>query len=188
MNENKVKEFDKFFKENYKKILNDARSITKNDLYYEDIVNENYLKIRERILRNGFNGNFYAYVWISIKNDFSTIKKTQGKRVMKDIDDYDNNSSDIEKAEQILLQQQYWNDENETYYQNIEFIVMKLFDFIETRYNEKQCYLFKTYFLLSTNYKELSEITKYSQTYISNTIKPMKKDVKNNFINYLNKK
>ncbi len=186
---NIVKLYDKFFNDNYNKLLNDATSITQHYDYSVDMVHDNYLKVRNKIWKNGFNGdNYYGYLWLSIKNDWRVLKNREKIRKFIDIDDTTNHFDDIEKAEQYLLVEDNWNKQQEEYYQSVEYVVMELFKFVETRYDEKQSYIFKCYFLLCLTYKELSNQTGYSQSYISNTIKPLKKDIKHNFEQYLKTK
>lgn len=185
----KVKEFDQFFIDNYSKLLMNANSITSHYDYSSDIVNDVYLKVRQRIELSGFTGtNYFGFCWMSIQNDWFVLCNRKKIRHFIDIDDHDNHFNDIERAEQYLLTEEEWNQKQEEYYQKIEFIVRILFNYIETNYNEKESYLFKTYFLLGETYKQLSVRTNYSQAYISNTIKPMKRDLRNNFTEFLKSK
>lgn len=189
---NLVKDFDRFFETKYEKLLNEAVSITQHYDYSADMVNDAYLKVRQRIWLSGFTGNnFHGFLWQSISNEWKVLCNRKKIRHFVDIDSSDNEDgyyhSDRIKAENVLLLEDEWNKQQEEYYQKIEFIVRILFNYIETHYNEKEAYLFKTYFLLGETYKELSIRTGYSQSYISNTIKPIKKKLKHNFIDYLRK-
>lgn len=184
-----VQDFDRFFVKKYEKLLNEAVSITQHYEYSNDMVNDAYLKVRQRIWLSGYTGtNFHGFVWQSISNEWKVLCNRKKIRHFIDIDDHDNHFNDIEHAEQYLLTEEEWNQKQEEYYQKIEYIVRILFNYIETKYNEKEAYLFKTYFLLGETYKQLSVRTKYSQAYISNTIKPIKKDLKNNFTQFLKSK
>ena len=181
-----VHDFDQFFVNKYEKLLNEAVSITQHYDYSQDMVNDAYLKVRQRIWVSGFTGtNFHGFVWQSLSNEWKVLCNRRKIRHFVDIDDQENNYLDIEKAEQYLLTEEEWNKVQEQYYQRIERIVMILFNYIETNYPERDAYLFKTYFLLGETYKELSIRTGYCQSTISNTIKPIKKKLKVEFENYL---
>lgn len=67
------------------------------------------------------------------------------------------------------------------------YLSKKMFQYIELRYNEKQQYIFKCYFLMTKKmtYQRLSEQTGYSIAYCSLTIKKIKRDLRNNFNNWL---
>lgn len=189
-----VQDFDRFFASKYEKLLNEAISITQHYDYSPDMVNDAYLKVRQRIWLSGYTGtNFHGFVWQSISNEWKVLCNRKKIRQFVDIDLDDNNEhgyhhADRMKAEQQLLQEQQWNDDQEQYYEKIEFIVRILFNFIESNYNERDATLFKFYFIEGTTYKDLSKMTGYSQAYISNTIKPMKKSLKNNFQTFLKEK
>lgn len=195
-----VTEFDNFFNKNYHKLLREATSITKHYDYSADIVNDTYLKVRQRIWLSGFTGSHHAYCWMSIQNEWKVLCNRNKIRHFVELDVEDNGEAnsngngnhygkmkhnDRDHAEQVLLQQQEWNDQQEEYYQKIEFIVRILFNYIESNYNERDATLFKFYFIEGTTYKDLSRITGYSQAYISNTIKPIKKSLKHNFQQFL---
>jgi RNA polymerase sigma factor (sigma-70 family) len=186
---NLVHAFDKFFASKYDKLLLEARSITQHYDYSEDIVNDTYLKVRTRIWLSGYTGtNFHSFCWTSISNEWKVLCNRRKIRQFIDIHDEENHYRDIEHAEMVLQQINNDNDNQEQYYQTIEFIVRTLFNYIETKYDDRSSSLFKFYFLEGITYAELSKRTGYSQTYISQTIKPMKLAVKNNFIEYLQQK
>lgn len=197
-----VKDFDKFMTMNYNKLLCDAEKLTQHYDYSADIVNDTYLKMRRRIEVSGFTGTTYGYLWVSIFNEWKVLNNRKKIRQFVELplyDDSDANAngntvtgrrtySDRERAEQVLLAQDAQDKLDEEYYLDIEFIVRNLFAWVESNYDAKQAYLFKAYFLGSNdgmNYKELSKVTGYSQSLISNTIKPMKKRLREEFSDYL---
>lgn len=184
-----VRGFDQFFANKYEKLLMEARSITQHNEYSADIVNDTYLKVRQRIWLSGYTGtNYHAFVWQSISNEWKVLCNRKKIRSFIDINDEDDHYRDIEHAENVLQDINRDNDHQEEYYQKIEFIVRMLFNYIETKYDSKATYLFKFYFIEGTTYAELAERTGYSQAYISQTIKPMKLELRNNFKQYLKDK
>jgi RNA polymerase sigma factor (sigma-70 family) len=181
-----VIKFDNFYTKKYNQLLSEARSITQHNEYSDDIVNDTYLKVRNRIWLSGYTGNnFHSFCWRSIQNEWFVQCNRKKIRHFIDIDDRDKYNDDINKAEIILLNEEEWNQRQEEYYRSIENIVMILFKFIEINYSERDAYLFKTYFLLGETYSELSERTGYSKALISKVIKPQKKAIKINFERYL---
>jgi DNA-directed RNA polymerase specialized sigma24 family protein len=181
-----VKSFDSFFADKYSKLLNEAVSITQHYDYSADMVNDAYLKVRQRIWNSGYTGNnYHGFVWQSISNEWKVLCNRKKIRTFIDIHDEENHFDDVQKAEEVLLENKQLDDLREEQYQKIEFIVRMLFRFIETNYGEKQSYLFKTYFLCGDTYEQLSKRTGVNIAIISKTIKPMKKDLKYNFETYL---
>jgi RNA polymerase sigma factor (sigma-70 family) len=181
-----VQEFDRFFANKYDKLLYEAQSITSHSDISSDLVNDTYLKVRQRIWLSGFTGtNYHGFCWRSIQNEWKVLCNRKKIRTFIDIGDTDNHYHDINLAEQVLLDIEHDNNNQEEYYQKIEYIVRMLFNYIETRYDSRASFIFKFYFVEGITYEELSNRINYSQAYISNTIKPMKKDLKNNFRAYL---
>lgn len=193
-----VKLFNEFFIDNYKNLVKDAQKITNHNPYYdmaEDFVHDNYIKILNRIALSGFTGsNFRGYFFMAMKNDFRVLKNREKVRHFVPIDTVDNDNgweygkTNRSKAEQYLLEEEEWNKDQEQYHTIIESIVIHLFKYVQIKYNDKQTYLFITYFLEGDTYKQLSERTGVDISIISKTIKPMKLDIKNNFQTYINQK
>jgi RNA polymerase sigma factor (sigma-70 family) len=190
-----VQDFDRFFVQKYNQLTKEALSITQHYDYSQDILHDCYAKVRQRIYSSGFTGqNYHGFLWMAVQNEWKVLCNRKKIRTFVDIDHVHDDEqhgyhhSDRMKAEQQLLVVEQWNNEVEQYYQQIERIVMILFNFIETNYPERDATLFKMYFIDGTTYKDLSKMSGYSQAYISNTIKPMKKSLKYNFEEYLRKR
>jgi DNA-directed RNA polymerase specialized sigma24 family protein len=192
-----VKDFDNFFTEAYNKLRNEAVSITGHYDYSDDIVNDTYLKVRKRIWASGYTGsNFHGYCWLSIMNEWKVMKNREKIRPYIDIynhidvtvdgvdKEYDYINREVEKK---LLEIEEENQQKQQYYDSIHVMVMVLFKYIEGKYSDKECSLFKLYFINSYTYKTLSSMTEYSLGYISGCIKPMKKDIAINFPSYFRK-
>jgi len=197
-----VKEFDEFIKNNYRKLLNDALSITQHYDYSTDIVNDTYIKIRNRIELSGFTGNVYGYFWMSVSNEWRVLcnRKKIRKFVELDIEQdseansHGNNNhtskikyNDREHAEQVLLQNEEWDKIEEEYFNRIMWICNLLYNWIEVNYDDREAYLFKTYFKHGDTYEELSIRTGIDKPTISRIIKPIKRRLREEFQDYINK-
>ncbi len=194
-----VQDFDKFFTTKYNQLLVESNSITQHYDYSQDILHDCYAKVRNRIWLSGFTGtNYHGFLWMSIQNEWRVLCNRKKIRTFSELDIEDNSEphgisnpaaahrqSIRDQAENRLLMEDQWDQEQEQYYQRIERIVMVLFNFIETNYPERDATLFKFYFIEGTTYRDLSTMTGYSQSYISNTIKPMKRKLYEEFERYL---
>lgn len=179
----KIKEFDDFFTSNYKYLLSFTKSINvRND--YENLLHDCYIKCRGRIALSGYSGQTYMnFVRVAIMNTYKTNYRDTKYTI--DFDNYDY-SSEIEAKLQEdnqyeVLRQQYDND--------IIFINTLAYEYVDKYFTEKENAIFKTYYLLKhkqLNYKQLAEATNYSITSVSNTIKKIKKSLKENLLCYIN--
>lgn len=184
-----VRHFDNYFSKNYGKIRNEAVSITQHYQYADDLVNDVYLKVKRRIWLSGFTGtNVHGYIWQSILNEWRLICNKDKVRQFVSIENENSEDEHHEyrpEVEKKLQEQNEWNEQQEDYYQSVEFVVNILFNYVETRYDQKAATLFKMYFLVGDTYLELCNITGYSLGYVSKTLKPIKQDVRDNFSKYL---
>ncbi len=183
---NLIKSFDSFYINNYNKLVFEARSITQHYDYHEDIVQDCYIKMRNRIGLSGFTSiNFHGYLWLSIMNEWKVLCNRNKIRSFHSISDAELDVHTINHAEEKLQESNNFHDNQQQYYEQIEYIVMMLFKYVQIRYDDKQSYLFISYFLLNDTYRTLSERTGYSISYISSVIMPIKKDLKANFKTFL---
>jgi DNA-directed RNA polymerase specialized sigma subunit len=63
-----------------------------------------------------------------------------------------------------------------------------IFEFIEENFNQKEVFVFRTYYLLKhkhLNYKTLAQVTGYSITSVSNIVKKIKKSIRENLQAYI---
>lgn len=181
----KVKEFDEFFCNEYKYLMSFAKSINPQ-ADYEGLLHDVYLRCKDRILVAGFTGNtFLNFTRVSIMNQYKSNYRIQQKRKHIDILD-ENYYHFIEDSLQIKLDQEQQEEERQV---QISYINTMIFQYIDDKYNERDKFIFKTYFLLKPkkiNYKQLSDATGFSITAVSNTIKRMKIDIRNNLTQYIN--
>lgn len=178
-----VKEFDKFFSQNYKYLLGFTKSIdVRND--YESMLHDCYLKCRTRLALSGFSGhNYLNYTRVTIINTYKT-----SYRDMKRTIDY--TSVEHENEIEDALQQNFEYDEaNKQYDYEMVYLNTLAYEYVNKYFNPKENAIFRTYYLLKhkkLNYKQLALATHYSQNTVSNTIKRIKKDLKINLMCYIN--
>ena len=185
MNEDKVKEFDKYFNVNYIKIKRSAKTLMKHSEDYEDVLHNVFLTIRDRISRKGFEGNKYGgYIYISLMNEFKLSKNKEKKNITLDIDD----EVIMNIAEWCMEDYENSYQSHLNYVEENEYITKVLFEFIGKNFNEKECFIFRTYYLSKDKmtYKRLADITKYEYSTLQQMIKEIKKKIRLEFIFYLN--
>lgn len=184
MNETKVKEYDKFIEGNYRYLLGFCKSIDpKND--YEDLMQLSYLKCRERITKNGYSGDtFLNYFRCTAMNTYkSGYKKARSKTII-DIEDPDYHAT----IEQTLLTKEEQQEQDKLIEYELSYISNGIYEYVEKYFNKKERFIFATYFLLKhkhLNYSQLSDATGYSMTSVSNIIKRIKKELRQNLVIYL---
>lgn len=176
-----VREFDKFVSLNYGKLSTSAEQVCWNDPDYQDILQNNLIKVRERISRSGFtSSNFFGFVWMGISNDFKTKKKKESRKIFHDVEDRN-------IQEDLLTILEGDNHDSQKYYDDLELFTKSLFNYIEINYPKKKATLFKTYYLTNANtYQKLAEQSGLSEKYIKDCISSMKKDLRLNLLNFIN--
>lgn len=174
-----VNQFDNYVSKNYHRFYDYGSRIYQGNDSFQDSVQDNLLKTRERISKSGFTGNNHlGYVWLAINNDFKLGKKKEGRRTFVDIDD----DSIKDEVEQMLLT----DDHNQQYYyDDLDTLVRYLFKYLDTFYDEQQSFLFKTYYLTEHNtYQKLVENSKYTFLTVKKIISQIKQDVRANLVNF----
>jgi len=183
-NEDKVNEFNQFFSSNYKYLKGFTKSIDcKAD--YENLLHHVYLKVRDRIETNGYNGNEYMnFTRVALMNSYKSQYRQNKKIQIIDIDDEDFTNH----IETILVNQEELLQQDQLIQAEISYIINGIYEYVEKYFNQKELFVFRTYYLLKhkhLNYKQLSEATGYSVTSVSNIIKRIKKELRQNLKIYL---
>jgi RNA polymerase sigma factor (sigma-70 family) len=184
MYSNHLKLFDEFYVKEYKYLKSFARSINPS-ADYESLLHDCYIKCRDRIEVVGYQGSDYMnFVRVTIMNQYKSNYRLQKKRIFIDIEnpDFYNN------IEQTLLQQEHFQEQQKDTDQLNSYFNTMIYEYVQERYSPKEIFIFKTYYLLKhkhLNYKTLSTVTGFSMTSVSNTIKRMKKDLKENLMSYI---
>jgi len=185
MNEEKIQEFNEFFQKNYRYLQGFTKSINPQH-FYNDTLNDVYLKCRDRIEVNGYQGTDYLnFVRVALMNTYKSQYRCSKKKQLVDFEDSDYRQT-IEEI--LLIEQQQQQQERELEHRDTYLNTM-VFQFIEETFNAKEQFVFKTYFLLKhkkLNYKQLAEVTGYSITSVSNIIKMMKKKINLELGSYIN--
>lgn len=184
MHEQKVRDFDKFYTENYKYLISFSKSINpKAD--YESLTHDVFLRCRTRIADNGYSGETYLnFVRVSLMNFYKSNYRNEKNRQFIDINDQDYYGCVEDK---LQLKEEQYQQEIEAQHKS-EFLNEQIFEYLDKYYSSKEQFVFKTYFLLKhkhLNYRQLSEATNYSITAVSNIIKKIKKDIKLNIKCYI---
>lgn len=181
----KVKEFDQFFIQQYDYLKLFSKSINPQ-ADYEGLLHDVYVKCKDRITIAGFTGQtFLNFTRVALMNTYKSNYRLRQKRQQIDICD-ENYYGFIEEN----LQQKLEQEEQDQELQNtISYVNTMVYSYIDENYNEKDKFIFKTYFLLKPkkiNYRQLSEATGFSITAVNNTIKRMKVDIRTNLEQYIN--
>jgi RNA polymerase sigma factor (sigma-70 family) len=184
VNDNKVNEFNQFYKKNYNYLVSFSKSIDpRND--YESLAHDAYIRCQDRILSNGYEGeNFLNYTRVAIMNLYKSNYRKNKKLSKVDIED-PAFFSYIEDILQGKEDQQIRDDEK--YHRDI-YLTTMVYEYLEKYCLPKEVFIFKTYYLLKhrhLNYKQLAEATNYSLTTVSNVIKKVKKQLRYNIKSYI---
>ena len=180
--------FNNYFSNNYNGLVKytimigqSVNLIEKRERWAKDILHDSYLKINNRLTMSGFTGNLTGYTMITINNALISHYNKVVKTIPIEI-----NTDSIDNIEDILLAQEQEHKERVVYQNEIEIISRNIFRYLSTRYNDKQKYIFRTYFLnKKMTYKKVKKTTGYSLGFISETIKKIKQDLKYNFTHWM---
>lgn len=174
-----VQNFDDYISVHYTKHLNDAKRTCWLDPDAQDHLNNNVIKVRNRIIKSGFTGNnFGGYLWMGISNDHRLKKKREARKTF-----YDFNQPEIQNEIQEYLEGE--DHDSQLYQDDLKLFTEYVFRYIEIKYPEHNI-LFKTYYLTKINsYKKLATYFNYQEQSVRNIIQVMKEDVKVNVINYM---
>lgn len=179
-----MSEYNQFFEQNYKYLLGFAKSIDpKND--YENLLHGVYLKCRDRIEVNGFQGDGYLnFTRVAIMNTFKGNYRLKKKMTLVDIDD----QCYYNTIEDALLDKEYDDIQDKEIQDRNVLLVTSIYEYLDQFCSQRDVFVFRTYYLLKhkhLNYKQLSEATGYSITTVSNAIKRLKKELRLNIICYI---
>lgn len=178
-----LQEFNQFFSANYNYLLGFAKSINvRND--YESLLHNSYLKCAKRIDLSGYSGSTYLnYARVTIINTFKTNYRDKRHTIDCDNPDYQ------EEIENILIEEHEYQEQKKLREQEMSYINTQAFEYCDKYFTPRDNMIFKTYYVLKhkhLNYKQLAEATGYSITSVSNTIKRMKKSLRENLITFIN--
>lgn len=176
MNQN-ITEFNEFFQNNYAELHEYATQLNTSSTYdYDDLLHRSYLKCYNAIQKGNYTGNTYSsYTYVTIKNTYLTMirdSKTwydiSTEEVQTLVENQLIEDSEIDRQEEILI---------------MSYLVNGLYEFVDKYYDERDSNLFRIYYKLNKkiNYKQLSQLSGYSITAVSNVIKKIKQDLQKNY-------
>ena len=169
--------------------ITDSRVIGKVHDAYETIV--------ERVVASAITATtIIAYIKQTIRNAlFNDVRTDLIKNRIRhesyrpsDVVNPTNAAMSYDQSIANELEQYFQDKENEAeqeldYYYRSQYYSKKIFQYLERRYNEKDCYIFRCYYLMpkKMTYRKLEKQTGYSKSTCSNTIKKIKYDLRKNF-------
>lgn len=161
-NQAKADRFKKWFGELYSRLQTE---LINKDTYDEDILNDTFLRIYDKIRFGGLEiADYKAYFHRAFFTNFMQATINESQSLNNPLDGFDKIDNTENDAELIL------------YKLNLE---IDIFDYVYQRYPLHEFELFKMYIRLkpAINYAELSNITSISQSRISEIISKIRKDV-----------
>lgn len=164
-NQAKADHFKYWFGEKYAKLR--VELIQKNTLD-EDVMNETFLRIHDKILFGGLVIKDYkAYFHRAFFTNYMQVIIDLSKGILSSIDGVDTTDDAEDDAPMIATKVRLEND---------------IFDYVYNKYSVRDFELFKMYVTLkpAINYEILSNMTNISQSRISETISKIRRDIRNN--------
>lgn len=150
----------------------------------EDTINDVYISTHDRITRSGFTESYFTtYVKRSMRNlRINEAKKVNGRHMI------DFNDLDYLNTIEVKLQE---TDEIEKdtlqYREDVMLFSKMMFKYIQERqYNEEWQFIFRCYYLMPNRftYAKLHTMTGYNKNHCTRVIQTMKKDIRDNFLNW----
>lgn len=135
------------------------------DTYNEDVLNDTFLKIYDKIRFGGLEIlNYKAYFHRAFFTNFMQINIRESQGITTPLDNHDQ-IDDSENDEELIKNK--WELESD------------IFDFVYSKYPIHEFELFKMYVRLkpAINYADLSVITSLSQSRISEIISKIRRDI-----------
>ncbi|GAB6013209.1 hypothetical protein [Viscerimonas tarda] len=161
-NQAKADHFKHWFGENYTRLRHE---LIQKDTFDEDILNETFLRIYDKIIFGGLLVlDYKAYFHRAFFTNFMQETINLSKGFMASIDGFDTIDDSDSDSELIRTKMQLESD---------------ILNYVYTNYPVRDFELFKMYVSLkpAINYAELSKITSISQSRISETIFKIRRDI-----------
>jgi hypothetical protein len=180
MYEDDLLRFNTWYQSTYPKLLN----YSQRNRIPQDVVNDSYLKVIEKIDKTGFVGDtFMTYCKMSITNmHINNLKKNKYHHV--DVSDI----NFLKTIEHKLLEDHEDMLDSVQYQEDLLYFSKNLFKYIETRdYSDEWKFIFRSYFLSEGRftYRKLTMVTGYNKNLCTKVITTMKRDIKDNLTNWI---
>lgn len=182
-NTNEINIFNNWFSDNYG-ILQKYCNRYKID---QDLLNDVYINVRDRIARSGYTQTYFkTYVVRSLRNlQINEKKKLNGRYEIEfENEDYTNT------IENKLQEKDYEERDTQQYREDVMYLSKKLFEYLmqEGRYSEEYNFVFRSYYLMPgrMTYSKLHQMTGIDKVKCCRIIKTIKRDIRLNFLQWLN--
>jgi len=159
----KADHFKYWFGEKYMQL---QRELIQKNTFDEDIMNETFIRIHDKILYGGLVIKDYkAYFHRAFFTNYMQVVIDVSKGMLSSLDGYDTYDNSDDDMAMIATKVQLEND---------------IFDYISEKYPARDYELFKMYVRLkpSINYAQMSEMTGLSQSRISESVSKIRKDIR----------
>jgi len=156
-----------------------------------DYVSDTYLKIKDVLIKSGLTEQqYFNFIRKTIWNRHIDEKRRPSFKYVKDIHyhtKYCDNISSNAFFEAAKREQDDWDSQSQRYYEELEYLTRNLFKYIEKHknYNEIEIFIFKAYCISGYTYREMEDKFGLRQTRCKETMRKFRKDIRNNFINYI---
>ena len=164
-NQGKADHFKYWFGENYERLV---RELIQKDTLDEDILNETFLRIHDKILYGGIVIQDYkAYFHRAFYTNYMQVVIDVSKGILASIDGHDTIDNSMDDMPMIKVKASLEAD---------------VLDYVFQNYSVHDFELFKMYVRLkpAINYESLSELTSIPKTRISYIISRIRNDVRSN--------
>lgn len=161
-NQSKAGAFKEWFGLFYNRLQTE---LINKDTYDEDVLNDTFLRIYDKILFGGLEiADYKAYFHRAFFTNFMQINIQISQSITTPLDNHDKIDDSENDEELIKTKSQLEND---------------IFDFVYSRYPIHEFELFKMYVRLkpAINYADLSTMTSISQSRISEIISKIRRDI-----------
>lgn len=181
-NTDAIQQYNTWFTENYYGL----RKYCKRYRIEEDLLNDVYLNVRDRIARSGFTESYYTtYVKRALKNiNINEAKKLNNKHYIE-IDDTDYTNT----IENKLQAQDDTEKDTIQYREEVLHLSKKIFEYITCvkKYSDEELFVFRCYYLMPNRftYQKLTVMTGIDKSKCTRIIKTFKKDIRENFLTWL---
>lgn len=164
-NQAKADHFKYWFGENYQRL---RREIIQKDTFDEDILNETFLRIHDKVLYGGLVIKDYkAYFHRAFFTNYMQVLIDTTKGILASIDGYDTADTSFDDMPMIKTKAR---------------LEVDILDYVFKTYPVSDFELFKMYVRLkpAVNYESLSEMTKIPKTRISMIVSRIRSDIRSN--------
>jgi len=177
-----VNTFNCWYSSNYPKLKRYCKKYHIN----EDIINDVYISIHDRIVRSGYTTTQYmTYVKRAIGNlRINNGKKMNGKHFFEiENEDY------LNTVENRLIENDEYDKDTQEYREDVLYFSKKIFEYITyyKKYDDESLFVFRTYYLMPNRftYCKLTQMTGINKNRCTKIIQVMKKDIRTGFLNWL---